>query len=499
MTNEVFERDNELIEYIFDNLEKKDLRIEYFDKDFLAFCRYYFPYEFYHPTASFQDEYCYFLQIGSDILFVGFRECSKTVFLRYYYIYCIAYKKKRYIMHYNSDHKKAKSMLLDLSIIMETNKRIIRDFGYLYIPEWWRKQRDPTKKSMEEFITTTGVKVKAMSIWMSPRWETFYSKEWITYRPDLVWMDDIDTIANVKNPRIIDEDTHFILNEVFWWVDAFCQKIFLWNVISEEGRIPMLKKHFEKSNVKLFWIPIRKKWKIAWGRFVATDKEAEEKNKNLTNPREKFISLQKKREDQGSIWFNQNFNLIAYKSGQTIIGKTYIKYWYDRPDKVRTVMGIDPAYSEKTISDPIGITVTHHYTNAEGKKFKYIQDSWKLEWPEKNHENFADFVEEQYKKLWVNIIRIESNNGWWILAKILRARGLAVVEVNQKNDKVQNMLEHQGDFERWEVYFRNDMSSDLENQLLAFPNVDHDDMVDSMNLSFKDDKIWGFTNSVRRK
>ena len=78
-------------------------------------------------------------------------------------------------MHYNSDHTKAKKMLLSLIMIMEKNKRIIQDFGHLYIPAEGRKQRDPTKKTISEFITTNEVMVKAMSLGMSPRGESFYA------------------------------------------------------------------------------------------------------------------------------------------------------------------------------------------------------------------------------------------------------------------------------------------------------------------------------------
>lgn len=494
------ERDKELIAFIFSKDSNKLHRKEYFRSDFLNFCFYYFSWEFNHPLAPFHFEYVETLEDGTDVFFVWFRECAKSMFITMYYVWVIIYAKKRFIMHYNSEIEQAKSMLRDVISMLQENELIIADYWYIYSPPQWKKKWDTKQKTVSEFISETGVKMKAMSIWKSPRWQKFVYKS-ITYRPDLIWFDDLDNDKNTRNPNIIAEDVKFILWEVFGWVSSFCQKIFLWNVINEDGRVPTLKKHFEttqKSKVKVFWVPIRSKWKIMWNRFVATDNEADELNKNIENDRDKYVSLESKRRDQGSIWFGQNFNLIAYVRWQKIISKSDIKYWYDIPEKCRIVIWIDPAYSEKTLSDSIWITVTALYTNWEWKSFKYILECIELKGKEKNEDNFARVVSELYKKVWANVIRIESNNGWGILARILKKLNLAVVEITQKQDKVQNLLEFQWDFERWEIYFKNDMSQDLEKQLLQFPNVDHDDLVDSMMLSFKDEKIWWFTSSTKK-
>ncbi len=127
-------RDKELLEYLFTNPDKTFLRKQYFKNDFLSFCLYYFPNEFTHPLASFHHEYLDDLQAMKNIFFVGFRECAKTMFLTYYYVYCIVYKKRRYIMHYNSEIEQAKSMLLDIIVILQTNDLLIHDWGHLYIP-----------------------------------------------------------------------------------------------------------------------------------------------------------------------------------------------------------------------------------------------------------------------------------------------------------------------------------------------------------------------------
>lgn len=479
------QKDKEIVDYIFSKNSKSKVRKAYFEKDFLLFCFYYFPEEFLHALADFQIEYIESLEDWLNVFFVWFRECWKSMILTQYYVYCICYQKKRFIMHYNSEIEQAKSMLRDVVMILEENEKIIADFGYLYLPEGWRKQKDKKQKSISEFITENGIKVKSMSIWKSPRWQKFVYK-WVTYRPDLIWFDDIDTNKNTKNIDIIEADKNFILWEVFGWVSAFSQFIFLWNVINDIWRVPTLKEHFETFWwVKIFWIPIRQKWKITWDRFVATDKEAERLNKNIENPREKFISLESRRKAQWAIWFNQNYNLVPYQKGQKIISLSMINYFQNLPKNYKIVIWVDPAFSEKTNTDPIWITVTAQ-ENFWKENYYYIIESLELEGEEKNFEKFKKIVKNLYEKYKASSVIIENNNGWWILADMLKREKLAVKIISATKDKVTRLSEYQALFERWFIKFNpeSSMTWKLIEQLKNFPNSDHDDMVDSMVYSF---------------
>lgn len=250
----------EIVEFIFSPQSKSIHRRTFFKENFLYFCLYYFPWEFSHKMADFQKKYLHSLQNGESVFFVGFRECGKSMFLTMYYVWVLCYAKRRFIMHYNSEETQAKAMLRDVVTILQENEKIISDFWFLYLPES-RSQKDKKQKTIWEFITENGIKVKAMSIGKSPRWQKFVHNG-VTYRPDLVSFDDIDTLKNTKSAQIISEDINFILWEVFGGVTAYAQIILLGNVIREHGRVPSLKKHFESDhemNVKIFWIPIREK------------------------------------------------------------------------------------------------------------------------------------------------------------------------------------------------------------------------------------------------
>jgi phage terminase large subunit-like protein len=287
---------------------------------------------------------------------------------------------------------------------------------------------------------------------------------------------------NINNDELIKRDFIFLTWEVFGWVSSYCQKVFLWNVISDNWRIPMLKKHFESSkneNMKMFWIPIRKKWQITWNRFVATNEEAKKLNKNIKDPKAQYISLEQKRIDQGTIWFNQNFNLIPYKKGSRIIKESDIKHYWTLPNNYKVTFWIDPAFSLKTGSDPIWLWITAQ-ERRDNNIFYYVLELRKFAWEEKEENRFCDVIVDLYHKYSCSMIYIEGNNGWEILARMLKRRWLAVTVISTSKDKVTRVVERQWAFERGDIKFNPDnlkVGEGIE-QLINFPNVEHDDIVD---------------------
>lgn len=497
-------RDKEILDYVFSVDCSRDFRVSYFEKDFLSFCLYYFPGIFSHPPAQVQMQYCDDLQLWWNIFFVWFREIAKTTFLKYYYIWMFVYKKRHYLMHYNSDIKKAQRFLFSLATILQKNIRLIEDFWYLYHAPEGRKKTDMTRKTLWEFMIWESILVQAMSIWTSPRWASFTAVvDWMIreYRVDFVSMDDIDNDQNIWNAERIEEDIRFINWEVSWWTSAFCQKVYLWNVIAEETRVLKLKQHYSNNpDFKMYWVPIRDKWKIVWERFVSTDKEAERKNKEVIKAFNEswesvdesflFISLEAKRRDQWTISFNQNFNLIPYRKWQKIIKDSDIRHYSKLPNNYVITFWIDPAFSEKTWSDGMWLTITAQ-ERFEKEIYKYVIEMREFTEDEKDEEKFCNVVQDLYHKYKCSMIFIENNNWWWIIARMLKKRKLAVTVINAEKDKVTRLREYQWEFERGLIKFNPDESKvwDWIKQLKAFPNWDFDDMVDATVHSFNPN-VW---------
>lgn len=102
------------------------------------------------------------------------------------------------------------------------------------------------------------------------------------------------------------------------------------------------------------------------------------------------------------------------------------------------MFGIDPAFSEKTNTDSMTLTITaHHGVN------RYIIASMEFQGTEKDEEKFVATVERLYKIHNCSCINIEANNGGEIIGRMLKRRNMAVNVVKAIKDKVTRLREYE--------------------------------------------------------
>ena len=315
-------------------------------KSFPYFAFYYFNDYFTYATPEFHWEFfddCEKLVSGElrDVLWIAFRESAKTTIAKIFVVWCICYRKKKYIAWDSYDGTNAESALFDVALHLQTNKKILRDFGYLYR----RKKAQKTKEEQDEdapemkrgsvFITTNKVKVECFTTQYSPRGR-ISGKE----RPDLFIFDDIENNITKESLAITQKIISHV-DEVNTGLQNMGSQLFLGNYITEEGSIAHIRQRFEGRRGKIVRdIKIIIKNSLgnrvpAWpGKYVMTNKEALETNVSL--PREEHkISLEQKREDWGDKMFETEGMNDPGKSGD---------YYFDR-EKVR--MAIEKATEPK--------------------------------------------------------------------------------------------------------------------------------------------------------
>lgn len=146
--------------------------------------------------------------------------------------------------------------------------------------------------------------------------------------------------------------------------------------------------------------------------------------------------------------YQQNYLLIARSDGESIIKRTSIRYAPSYPDGSRIVFGIDPAFSENTQSDSMGLAITAHHGEQ-----RYNIATYEFKGKEKDEEKFVNAVFSLYEKHNCSIINIESNNGGEIIARMLRKRGMAVNVVKATKDKITRLREFEGAFDRGDIFF----------------------------------------------
>lgn len=477
--------------------KKSKYRKALFEVCFYEFAYYNFQESFVYPFAEYHREYAKFMNDWDNVLFIWHRESAKTQRAMWYLIRCICTKRKKYIIRANFDKSKAEMMLYKVREILQFNEKIITDYGNLYDEVETTKKKKKTKKTLKEFITTNWIFVQAQSLWTSTRGLNHLDNN-ILYRPDLYIWDDLDTTDSVKNPKVISDNYNKVKGEALWWLSSTSQVILIGNIIREDWLVPRFERDFKKSyqyirmptyihdsgvayiNEEQYW----KVWEFSWDRFVKTKYEAKKLNKQYKHaPRPPYISIEYLKERDGEIAFWQNHLLIPYIDWTTIIRKSMIRFIKDYPRRhIKVVMGIDPAFSEKTHADSMAITIT-----AFHEKKRYVIYNEAFDWKDKDVKKFCNFSKNLYKDFNVNQITIEGNNGWEIIGKELRNSGMVCNIKHTKKDKVTRLIELQPAIENGDIIFLESFGFDhpMMQQLFIFPNGDHDDRVDSMMMSLE--------------
>lgn len=448
---------SEAIRYL---LSKKETRKVLLEKDLFLFGLYYFPEAFKYPSAEFHKQWAKDMMTDKNVLLIGFRESAKTFWAYVKFLHNICYKKKRFQMFYCFDQNKAGNRMYDVVVALQSNLRIRSDFWILFPEE--REPNKAQKRTISEFITKNGVKCKAMSIWASPRGEVYISADG-TFRPDAVFLDDIDVDKSVSSVFQIEKNYLWIKGELLGWLSDDSQIIFLGNVIKTDGIVLRFEIDYKDSP---YWIIRRKSIMengvITWERFSQED-------------------IDKKRSELGEISFNQNMLLIPYSWGEAIVKRENILYkTMDEWDRI--IIGVDPAISEKALSDFFGITVTAH----KGKH-KNVKACYALKGKEKDPYWAVQFLRKLYDKWQASCIVVETVAFQQIFARLLKDAGMATREIQPHRDKVTRAMEKQSEFEQGFISFDPDGEGirELVEEWLMFPNVIHDDRVDSCIYSFE--------------
>lgn len=295
-----------------------------FDQCFLAFALYYFPDYFKHGLAPFHNDFADDLDnlsngVDSEDVWVGFKESGKTTFAKMWIVYLIAFKKKHYINIDSADGKNAAELAFETALELQTNKRIINDFGQLFTEQ--RTDEEKKMKKVSSFITANDVKVEAFSTGQPTRGRLY--KHW---RPDCYILDDCENINTIQSVPMTQKIIAHV-NELRSGRASNCAILYLGNYITDTGVVQFFMDTVNRSgNGKVRFIPVASNGKPNWPKkYCMTDAEALEINKAL--PREQWLtSLESKRRDLGGSVFDSEMMLNPMASGDLIFNRNRLTH-----------------------------------------------------------------------------------------------------------------------------------------------------------------------------
>lgn len=209
------------------------------EKDYEAWFAYYFPNYYKAAPAPFHlsatrrvinNEEWYEVRSWS-------RELAKTARTMMEVLYLTLTGKKRNVLLVSNTEDNAKRLLLAYKANLETNNRIINDYG---------RQESLGNWEAGEFITRKGVAFRALGAGQSPRGTR--NEE---IRPDIILIDDIDTDEECRNPERIKAKVKWI-NEALYATRSISSPL-LWiangNIIARFCSITEMGKQADKWEV----------------------------------------------------------------------------------------------------------------------------------------------------------------------------------------------------------------------------------------------------------
>lgn len=276
--------------YIFEHMPK-----------YFAF--YYFTRYFDYDPAPFHDDMWgdYTNLMNHDIdeaAWIMFRESAKTSLAKIAVIHAICFEKKYYINWDSKDKSNAEQALFDIALELQTNDRLINDFGQLY-NEPINKSRK-SRKRVGDFITSddpfnTGeknrnpVRVSAFSTGTSMRGRVIADQ-----RPDWLIMDDFENEKTIESPAQTDEVIKHIDSAQAGMAPTGCV-LYLGNYISDTGSVDhILSRLKDDPKAVVRNIPVvDEDGNITWpDKYVFTDEDAVNSH---DNPAKRKVSLETKK------------------------------------------------------------------------------------------------------------------------------------------------------------------------------------------------------------
>ena len=409
------------------------------------------------------------------------RGSAKTTLIMFLIpIYYICFKKKHCIVLVGNTYKKAASALETIKKEFRENTDLNRDFGIKITKD---AEGDSVFRHPDKF--EIHIICKGAEQIGSIRGEKFGA-----YRPDAIFVDDLEDDTMVKNPELRDNLRDLYDDALIPSVDVSSPyNVFvLGTILHDDSLIARLvsSKHY-KNYRKLLYRALNKidgqevslweeKWSVAWLKELQRTKPStfakEYQNDPVSGKEARFTRDQFRYwsiEDGQYVLFNRDGSIASKGSMRECKGAIACDLaWEEQKDKDFTV--IMPLYIT-----PNGELLIDNYVNERGMR------------PDKFCEHLFT-IEAKLRHLTGGSVPIGFEKAMlekvtqWILKGEMRKRNhwLITKELKWETDKIKRIeTVLQPRYAQNIIYHKSGMG-DLEYQLLRFPSGTHDDLVDGL-------------------
>lgn len=268
----------------------------------LYFAIYYFTEYFTYKIPDFHyDMYQDIQKLATlelnEAAWIMYRDSAKTSLAKIAFaVWMIATKQTKYLNWDSYDGGNSEQALFDITVALQTNKKLIADYGHIYQKKASKDAMSEAKmKRIKSFITETDIKVEAFSTQESTRGRIYKNN-----RPDCYILDDVENFKTITSyPAIAKIIKHY--DELKAGLPANARILLLGNYITEEGAVAYMMDAVQRNpKGKLRNIPVVQAGQITWpDKYVKTNAEAAAINATVADPKEWKISLEAKEASLG--------------------------------------------------------------------------------------------------------------------------------------------------------------------------------------------------------
>jgi hypothetical protein len=299
------------------------------EKEPMYFAIYYFPEYFNYSIPPFHFDFYDDIKdlsafIINEAVWDAFRESAKTSIAKIALVcWAICYGKFNGYINWDAfDKGNAEQALFDITVALQTNKRIINDFGHLYFKKATKDAMSEAKmKRISSFITENDVKVEAFSTQESTRGRLYKNK-----RPGLFVVEDFETTKTKDSYPI----THKVIQHIEEMRAGLSQSsavLYLCNFITEEGSVAHVEEAVKRNpKGRVRRIPIEKAGEVAWpGKYTKTESAAVALNNEITDPTKYRISLEALEKRLGKSVYQSEMMLNPAHSGDKVFDRDRVE------------------------------------------------------------------------------------------------------------------------------------------------------------------------------
>jgi predicted phage terminase large subunit-like protein len=226
---------------------------------------------------------------------------------------------------------------------------------------------------------------------------------------------------------------------------------------------------------------------------VQVQKAIQDDGKSLWEKKFSADKLRRKKAEAGSIIFNMQYQNDVELAKGTIFKPNYFRY-YDNYEigrknevfvdhegerrEVKVYFGIDLAISQKDTADYFVLMVIGIDREMNIFVLDYVKERMTFD---TQLNRIIQYGNNKFPM--VEGIGIESNSYQMAMAQELkRSSSLPIHKIKTSRDKISRAMRRSALFENGKVFFRKNME-DFEEQLLLFPDVEHDDLFDGFDFA----------------